>query len=145
MIPNLHLFFLQLQWLLSFQQCCNFSQNKCCKTYLGTMLPPGGRHWQQNSPSFIPIATLILVFLHCKIITLLGFLKSSHRHIVNNLKFIYNGKVWWEKCLRQRQITDRPCTFLGHLGQHDTDRIITIKENQLPGGRMVPRHILQHC
>ncbi len=79
MIPNLHLFFLQLQWLLSFQQCCNFSQNKCCKTYLGTMLPPNGRHWQKNPHSFIPIATLILMLLPHKILTLFSFLKGSHR------------------------------------------------------------------
>ncbi len=38
--------FLQLQWLLNYYQCCDFSQNKSCKTYLGPMLPPGSRNWQ---------------------------------------------------------------------------------------------------
>ncbi len=46
----MRLFFLQLQWLLSYQQYCNFSLNKSSKTYLGPMLPPSGRNWQQVSP-----------------------------------------------------------------------------------------------
>ncbi len=45
-VPKLCLFFLQLQWLLSFGQFCDFSLNKSCKTYLGTMMPPGSRNWQ---------------------------------------------------------------------------------------------------
>ncbi len=44
------LFFLQLQWLLSYWQFCDFSQNKSCKTYLGKMLPSDGRIWLLNSP-----------------------------------------------------------------------------------------------
>jgi hypothetical protein len=28
--------------LLSFKQFCDCSLNKSCKTYLGTLLPPGG-------------------------------------------------------------------------------------------------------
>ncbi len=40
--PNL-CFFLQLQWSLRFQQFCDFSLNKSCKTYPGTMMTPGGR------------------------------------------------------------------------------------------------------
>ncbi len=52
MIPNLCLFFLYFQWLLSFQQFCHFSLNKSCKTYLGAMLPLGGRNWQLISPHF---------------------------------------------------------------------------------------------
>ncbi len=57
-IPNLCLFFLQLQWLLSFQQFCDFSINKSCKTYLRTMLPPGGRFCQVIPPhSFTWVGT----------------------------------------------------------------------------------------
>ncbi len=57
-IPNLRLFFLQLQWLLSFQQFCDGSLNKSCKTYLGTMLPPGGRFCQVIPPhSFTWVGT----------------------------------------------------------------------------------------
>ncbi len=36
--------------LLSFQQFCNFSLIESCKTYLGTMLPPGGRNWYLIHP-----------------------------------------------------------------------------------------------
>ncbi len=31
---------------VEFKQFCDFSLNKSCKTYLGTMLPPGGRNWK---------------------------------------------------------------------------------------------------
>ncbi len=52
-ITNLWLFFLQLQWLLSYQLFCDFSLNKSCKTYLGPMLPPGGRKWKLINPHWI--------------------------------------------------------------------------------------------
>ncbi len=51
-IPKLCLFFLQPQRLLNFQQFCDFSQNKICKTYLATALPPGGKNWQLISPHY---------------------------------------------------------------------------------------------
>jgi hypothetical protein len=35
--------------VVEFQQ---FSVYKSCKTYLGTMLPPGGRNWQLIFPHF---------------------------------------------------------------------------------------------
>jgi hypothetical protein len=33
-----------------FNQFCDFSLNKSCKAYLGTMLPPVGKNWQLISP-----------------------------------------------------------------------------------------------
>ncbi len=60
------LFFLQLQWLLSYQRFCDFSPNKSCKTQLGPMLPPGSRNWQLISPHctlpcklFLPFSLLV--------------------------------------------------------------------------------------
>ncbi len=43
-------FFVQLQWLFTNQQFFDFSLNKSCQSYLGPMLPPGGRYWQLISP-----------------------------------------------------------------------------------------------
>ncbi len=51
--------FLQLQWLLSYQQFCDFSLNKSCKAYLESKLPPGGRNWQLISPHCIVISSCI--------------------------------------------------------------------------------------
>ena len=51
-IPNLRSFFLQHKWLLCYQQFCEFSLNKSCKTYLETILPTGGRNQQLIPPSF---------------------------------------------------------------------------------------------
>jgi hypothetical protein len=39
--------------LLSLYQFWDFSQYKRRKTYLGTMLPAGGRSWQLISPYFV--------------------------------------------------------------------------------------------
>ena len=40
------LIFHQPTWLSSYHQCCNYSLNEICKTYLGTVLPPSSRNWQ---------------------------------------------------------------------------------------------------
>jgi hypothetical protein len=42
--------FLLLCWMLSYEQFCDFSLIKSCKTYLGPMLPPGGRNLQLIYP-----------------------------------------------------------------------------------------------
>jgi hypothetical protein len=46
------LFFVWLQWLLSYQQFCDFSLNLSNKTYPGLMLPPDNRNWQLIDPNF---------------------------------------------------------------------------------------------
>ncbi len=46
-ISNLFLFFLWPQWLLSYHLFCYLSQNKSNKTYLGPVMPRGGRKWQR--------------------------------------------------------------------------------------------------
>ncbi len=43
--------FLHLQLLLNVWQFCDFSENKNCKTYLGSALPPGGRNWHLIYPN----------------------------------------------------------------------------------------------
>ncbi len=44
-------YFSQLQGLLSYQQFCNSSLNKNCKTYLKPMLLPGDINWQLIYPN----------------------------------------------------------------------------------------------
>ncbi len=58
-IPNLCLFFLKRQWLLSFKQFCEFLLNKSFKTHLGPFVPPGGRKIQLNYLNFINIGFLV--------------------------------------------------------------------------------------
>ncbi len=63
MIPNLCLSFLQLRWLLSYQQICDLSLNKSCKTYLGPMLSPGNRILLQIYPAKFLSFKLVWLFL----------------------------------------------------------------------------------
>ncbi len=56
--PNLCLLFYLFQWLQSFWQICDFSQNKSCETYLGPMLQPGGRNWQLIYSNSKPVSHL---------------------------------------------------------------------------------------
>ncbi len=49
-IQNMCSVFLWLQWLLSYQQFCDFLLNKRCKIYMRPMLPPGSRNWQLIYP-----------------------------------------------------------------------------------------------
>ncbi len=65
-ITNLCSFFLQLQWLLSYQQFCVFSLNESCKTYLGPMLPPGSRNWQLISSNSLLFGGITFVALQAK-------------------------------------------------------------------------------
>jgi hypothetical protein len=46
------LFLLYIERLPSYQPFLSFSINKSFKTYLGQMLPPGGKNWQLISPHY---------------------------------------------------------------------------------------------
>ncbi len=52
-IPNLRLFFMSLQWLLSYHQFFDYSQNKSFKKYLEPLLPPAGRNLQLLHPYYL--------------------------------------------------------------------------------------------
>jgi hypothetical protein len=56
---------------------------------------------------------------------LLTFSRTNFDNVNEQLGLMYIGEVCWQKCHRHRQMIDRLCTCLDHLGQHGTVRIIS--------------------